>query len=190
MDSVSVAFELMRLELDAEVENLNSEGASFFQSSEYEKAKSLGERGVALRNFFERVEEMSQEWSDKFASDFPEEVQAKVVRDAKKVILSASKGSKTILLVRFPNGDVISQSTAASTLEKTISLLGYDTVANLGIKVNGENIVSRKRSERYNDLPSGGFFIKTHSSTKQKKKNLDEISERLGLGLSVSIVNP
>ena len=35
MDSVTVAFELMRIELDAEVENLNAEGEQLFRTSNY-----------------------------------------------------------------------------------------------------------------------------------------------------------
>ncbi len=39
MNSVSIAFELMRLELEAEIEQLNAAGAAAFRSSDYEMAE-------------------------------------------------------------------------------------------------------------------------------------------------------
>ena len=55
MDSVSTAFELMRLELEAEVERLNAAGAVAFRGSNYERAEELIRRGRLLNDFCERV---------------------------------------------------------------------------------------------------------------------------------------
>jgi hypothetical protein len=61
-------------------------------------------------------------------------------------------------------------------------------VAGVGVLVNGENIVSEAPSSRYNETRVGTYFIKTHSSTAQKKRNIEQIANALGLDIEVRIV--
>ena len=110
------------------------------------------------------------------------------VEAAARQILSNSKAAKTALLVRFPGGDVIAEPKAADTLVAVIKRAGMERVEQLGILVNGEHIVSKTRSKKYNEAGAPSFFIKTHSSTSQKKRNIEQISDALGLGLTVEIV--
>lgn len=91
-------------------------------------------------------------------------------------------------MVRFPTGEVIALEKAADTLVGVIRRAGMERVEKLGILVNGENIVSRTPSKKYNEASAPPFFIKTHSSTSQKKRNIEQISDALGLGLTVEII--
>jgi hypothetical protein len=180
MDSVGIAFELMRFELEAEVESLNSDGAKHFRESQYDLADALTKKGKALQDF--------SEWEASFASGVDEQDEANVTLAARK-ILSGSKSSKTALLVRFPDGEVISEKTAAGTLVKFIQKVGIESVANLDIVVNSENIVSKSSSKRgYNETSITPFFIKTHSSTAQKKRNIEDIAKALDLSCEIIIV--
>ena len=109
--------------------------------------------------------------------------------DIARKILAHSKSSKTSLLVRFVDGTVIAERTAALTLAKTIQKIGFGRVESLGIVVNGEAIVSKSKSLKYNDTLIDGRYIKTHSSTQQKARNLVQISEALGLDLEVQVAD-
>lgn len=191
MNSVSIAFELMRLELESEVEQLNDAGAAAFRSSDYETADKHIARGQDLQDFCARVRKLEDEWRSRIsADDVPD---TSTVRERKpeemlRTILAHSKNSKTSLLVRFIDGTVVAESSAAYTLSKSIEMIGFDRVESLGIRVNGENIVSRSKSEKYNDVQVGDRYVKTHSNTQQKARNLRRISKELGLDLQVQIV--
>jgi hypothetical protein len=189
MDSVATAFELMEIELSTAVENLNGEGARLFRNSEYDAAKRLTEKGAALQDFCARVSALSKEWNEKYAEQPDSRVSVVNEEETARRILSASKGAKTGLLVRFPDGTVICEAKAADTLALAIKKIGFEKVEALNIRVNHENLVSRQKSRNYNDVFLSPFYIKTHSSTDAKKKNLERISDRLGLRLIVSIVS-
>lgn len=192
MDSVSIAFELMRLELEAESERLNSAGASAFRSSDYEKAEEQIRLGRRLKEFCERVSKLENEWQRGFApietADQDSSSPAPQTDVARK-ILAHSKSSKLSLLVRFDDGTVIAERTAADTLAKAIQKIGFDRVERTGILVNGEAIVSNSKSLKYNDVQIDGHYVKTHSSTSQKARNLLQISEALGLELEIQIID-
>jgi hypothetical protein len=188
MDSVGIAFELMRFELEAEVESLNSDGAKHFRESEYDLADKLIKKGKALQVFSEKVRKLEEEWEEAFAAGIEEPEEASVASAARK-ILSGTKASKTGLLVRFSDGEVISEKTAAGTLVKFIQKAGVENVANLEIVVNNESIVSRTASKKgYGETSIPPYFIKTHSSTAQKKKNIEDVSKAFGLSCEVMIV--
>lgn len=187
MDSVATAFELMEIELITAVENLNSEGARLFRSSDYDAAKRLTEKGEALQDFCARVAALSKEWSQNYAEQPGLRVSVVDEVETTRRILSASKSAKTGLVVRFPDGTVICEPKAAETLAQAIKKIGFEKVEALNVQVNRENIVSRQKSLKYNDTLLESFYVKTHSSTDQKKKNLERISKELGLKLVVSI---
>ena len=168
------------------MENLNSLGASRFRASQYEEAAELSARGRKLQNFLSKIQALEAEWISSFAevaeADDPE------VEAAARRILSSSKAAKTALLVRFPGGDVIAEPKAADTLVAVIKRAGMERVEQLGILVNGEHIVSKTPSKKYNEASVPPFYIKTHSSTSQKKRNIEQISDALDLGLTVEIL--
>lgn len=106
-----------------------------------------------------------------------------------KTITSSPKSSKTGLKVTFPNGKVVSNRFAYETLSQVVEIAGVEKVASLGLKHVGLDFISKTRDDFYNqhELP-GGYLILTHSSTDKKKRQLEEISQKLGLGLKVEVV--
>jgi hypothetical protein len=187
MESVTVAFELMKLELEAAVEDLNTQGAELFRSSQYEEAKKLTDHGSALHHFCDRVAELATEWNKSF-SNVSDEEPTEQEQQAARTILSASKSSRTRLLVTFSDGTSIAEKTAAQTLVRVLERVGFERVAVLSIYVNNENIVSETPSKKYQDTKVSKYFVKTHSNTDQKKRNLEQISDALDLNLEVTVI--
>lgn len=188
MDSVSTAFELMAMELSNAVEDLNADGVRSFKASDYVEAKRLTEHGLKLRAFCERVEALAKEWSEVHAPSLVDNTSVMEDAEVARTILSASKGGKTGLLVRFSDGAIFSEPKAADTFARVIEKIGFDRVSRLGIKVNREDLVSRKKSERYGEVYIAPHYIKTHSNTDQKRRILEQISSSLGLGLEITII--
>ena len=95
---------------------------------------------------------------------------------------------KTVLRVTFPNGTVIADKKAKITFAETIKRIGLMKVRNLGISFCHVPIVSNTLDKKYGhaQIPVGdGLYVMTHSSTHDKKKQLDKISQELGLKLKV-----
>lgn len=98
---------------------------------------------------------------------------------------------KTILKVTFPDGRVIQDKKAKITFTETIRRIGFMKVRNIGIAFCGVPIVSNTLDKKYGkaQVPvEGGLYVMTHSSTYDKKKQLDKISKELNLGLVVDVV--
>lgn len=95
---------------------------------------------------------------------------------------------KTILRVTFPDGTVIADKKAKITFAETIKRIGLMKVRNLGISFCHVPIVSNTLDKKYGQaqIPVGdGLYVMTHSSTHDKKKQLDKIAKELGVGLKV-----
>lgn len=187
-DSVSVAFELMLHELGLEVADLNARGARYFSQSEYDKAESLSQSGRALADFRGRVVKLQEEWLERFSGHFADRESAQQVEQIARTISSASKAPKTRLRIIFPDGLVLDENTAALSFAKAVQHLGLQEVMRLNKRVNREPLIADTPSVRYNDTLIGDFYIRTHSSTKDKRDLLEEIARELGVGLRVEIV--
>lgn len=188
-DSVTVAFEIMDKELEIEIERLNSEGANAFQQSLHEQAGKLSKKGVSLREFRNKVQRLADEWKESFSQEFPEPSSTQHIEQNIRQIESHSKGSKTGMLVKFRDGTIVCERTAAQTLVETLRTIGFERVAGLKIRINRTHLVSKNTPpDRYNAQLVDGFFIMTHSSTAQKMKHLEDISGKLQLGLSIHLV--
>lgn len=95
---------------------------------------------------------------------------------------------KTILRVTFPDGTVIEDKKAKVTFSETIRRIGLMQVRNLGISFCGVPVVSNTLDNKYGQaqIPvENGMYIMTHSSTHDKEKQLDKISQALNIGLKV-----
>lgn len=104
-------------------------------------------------------------------------------------ISSHPKSSKTVLSVNFPDGKSISHRFAYDTFLETINSIGHEKVKGLNIIYCGVPLISGAKDDFYTQHELGkGIYVMTHSSTKTKKEQLDEISKKLGLGLKVEIV--
>lgn len=95
---------------------------------------------------------------------------------------------KTVLRVTFPDGTVIADKKAKITFAEVIKRIGLLKVRNLGISFCHVPIVSNTLDKKYGQaqIPVGdGLYVMTHSSTHDKKKQLDKISQVLNLKLLV-----
>ncbi|MBR6371449.1 MAG: hypothetical protein IKS24_10330 [Bacteroidaceae bacterium] len=95
---------------------------------------------------------------------------------------------KTVLRVQFPDGTVIQDKKAKVTFTQAIRKIGLMRVRNLNIAFCGVPIVSNTLDKKYGKAQvhvEGGLYVMTHSSTRDKKKQLDRISQALNLGLIV-----
>jgi hypothetical protein len=95
---------------------------------------------------------------------------------------------KTVLRVTFPDGTVIADKKAKITFAETIKRIGLMRVRNLGISFCHVPIVSNTLDKKYGQaqIPVGdGLYVMTHSSTHDKKKQLDKIAKELGIKLKV-----
>lgn len=94
------------------------------------------------------------------------------------------KSAPKILQVVFPDGTEIKENKATQTFIQTIEKIGVEKVEQLK-----DNLVrADKNFDRTAQIVQiGNFYINTHSSTIEKKRYLDNISQRLNLNLKVEI---
>ena len=99
------------------------------------------------------------------------------------------KSAKTLLSVKFSDGKTISHRFAYQTMVDAIKQIGHEKVKALNIICCGVSLVTNQRDDFYTQHElTKGVYVMTHSSTKTKKEQLDEISRRLNLGLKIEIV--
>lgn len=99
-----------------------------------------------------------------------------------------TKSKRTNILVTFPDGVKIQNRYAFQTLMATIERIGINRAEKLGIKQNGIYLLSRTKDDFYQQHKLGELFLLTQTSTKDKKKVIQKISDRLNLNLKVEIV--
>ena len=101
----------------------------------------------------------------------------------------APKSAKTNLRVTIPNGRVIENRFAYETLYEIVQLAGVDRVRALGIIQCGVQLISNTKDNYYNQKDIGdGLYLITHSSTIQKRQQIERISNDLNLDLKIEIV--
>lgn len=106
-----------------------------------------------------------------------------------RTITSAPKSAWTGLMVTFPDGTVINNRYAYETLIEVVEKVGIKKVESLGLKYLGLDFISKTKDDFYNQHElKNGYLILTHSATAKKKQQLEEISQRLNVGLKVEIV--
>ena len=66
LENVDLAFSILMEEIRSSLDTLNRDGAKAFESGEYEKAKTLIDRGAQINAFFEKVQGMRAEWRESF----------------------------------------------------------------------------------------------------------------------------
>lgn len=101
------------------------------------------------------------------------------------------KAPKSQLRVYMPDDTTIEYKAEKDTFIEVIRRIGVDKVRRVGLKVCKVPIVSNTRDVKYGkaQVPvEGGWLILTHSSTSQKKKQLDKIAKALHLNIKVEII--
>lgn len=102
---------------------------------------------------------------------------------------SRSKSAKTNLRVTLPNCKVIENHFAYETLQEVVMLAGVEKVRSIGIIQCGVPLISNTQDNFYNQKEiAKGMFLITHSSTGQKRQQIEKISDALNLNLKVEIV--
>lgn len=102
---------------------------------------------------------------------------------------SPTKSAKTNLRVILPNGNVIENRFAYETLQEVVMIVGIEKVRPLGIVQCGVPLISNTQDDFYNQKEiAKGIYLITHSSTGQKKQQVEKISEALNLNLKVEVL--
>ena len=189
------ALDLVKEELDKEAKRIYLVSGEALKSGKTEPAKEAIDYSEKLKTFAKKVELLSGEWKkieSTIGSATPEVM--KIVNfhkasESKKTGYKRSVehvGPNTNFEVRFPNGEIVSDPKALWSFAKTIEKIGADKVAQLGITMAGEPLVSRTMSV-YKKYPTrikkikSGWLVHTHSSTDTKIKTLEYIKQELKL---------
>ena len=102
---------------------------------------------------------------------------------------SPTKSEKKNLRVTFQDGKEIENRFAYETLQEVVMLAGAEKVRSLGIIQCGVPLVSNTQDDFYNQKEiAKGLYLITHSSTGQKRQQIEKISKALNLNLKVEIV--
>jgi len=110
-------------------------------------------------------------------------------RKTDRKVKSSPKSQKTRLAVTYPGGKRIEHRYAYETFLEVIENVGPEKVAALNLSWVGLSLVSRTKDDYYNQHEiKDGWLVVTHSSTNQKKKQLEEISKALNLNLRIDVL--
>lgn len=102
---------------------------------------------------------------------------------------STTKSAKTNLRVTLPNGKIIENHFAYETLQEIVMIAGVEKVRALGIIQCGVPLISNTQDNFYNQKEiAKGMYLITHSSTGQKRQQIEKISDALNLNLKVEII--
>lgn len=98
---------------------------------------------------------------------------------------------KTGLRVTMPDGTIVERKSAKDTFVEVIDRIGIDRVRQIGLKFCKIPLVSNTLDEKYGKAQvsvRNGWLILTHSSTSEKKKQLEKIAKATHLNLKVEII--
>ena len=91
------------------------------------------------------------------------------------------------MIVIFEDGTKFQYLEPKITLAKTIEKIGFEKVVPLEIKHNEIYLISKEKT-KFKTRQYGDYYIHTTGSPKTKKKQLQEISEKLGLNLKIELL--
>ncbi|MBR5464905.1 MAG: DEAD/DEAH box helicase [Alistipes sp.] len=105
---------------------------------------------------------------------------------------SNSKNTKlTRLRIILPNGKAIEENVVAGTFAKFIKHVGVKKVKSLGLQCRNVPLISTDKESLsdigHKDL-GNGLYLVTHSSTLQKKRQIEKIADLLNLDIKVEFV--
>lgn len=111
---------------------------------------------------------------------------AETVEEAERT--HSGKKKTYILRVTYPNGRIVEERMVYKTLVDVVKVGGAGNVRNLGIMLNNSNLVSDTIIPRYANAQKhvgNGLYVMTCCDTATKQKIIAQISEALGLNLTV-----
>ena len=186
-DGVSIAFELISEEIESLAEVIAEEGGKAFKDKRYSDVQEIADTGENLKDFKAKVDQLLEEWENGFDRVTRTKTKIEGIPISPKQTGHA-KSKKTRLQVRFKDGTEITEHIAADTFVDVLNCIGINEVESLGIIVRGVPLVGEKRSSQYQQRRISGKYIVTHSSTAEKAETLEEISKRLGVGITVDVM--
>lgn len=190
MSIISESFHDIAVELEICIENINQHGCELLRASNYADAEGLLQKAKALKAFQDQVRDLNTEWIEVFSNDpacQDSEEEMSEEEDSQETT-PRRRMKHTRLLVKFPDGKVVAEKSAAMTFARTLEIIGFDRVLAEKIVVNFEDLIGHTSSKKYNDTYLDGVYVRTHSSTNSKKNILEKLSDEFGLNLEITVI--
>ena len=105
---------------------------------------------------------------------------------------TATTSSRQKIRVVFPNGKTIQPKKVLDALVEVVQYAGPERVHGLHIIVCADNLITNTPIPRYAKAckaVGNGWFVNTYSSTQTKYEQIQQISDRLELGLLVEMID-
>jgi hypothetical protein len=101
-----------------------------------------------------------------------------------------SKARKKVggLLIQFADGEFVGGESPKDSYIQALTKIGLDTICYKGFEDRGEELVTRYNKYK-GQVQSGGKWITVPGQTKDKIRALERISQKLNLGLKVTIID-
>lgn len=101
-----------------------------------------------------------------------------------------SKARKKVggLLIQFADGEFIGGESPKDSYIQALTKIGLDTICYKGFEDRGEELVTRYNKYK-GQVQSGGKWITIPGQTKDKIRALERISQKLNLGLKITIID-
>lgn len=92
------------------------------------------------------------------------------------------------LLIQFADGEFVGGNTPKDSYIQAITKIGVDTVCYKGFEDHGQELVTRYNKFK-SQVQSGDKWITIPNQTKDKIIALERISQKLGLGLKITVID-
>ena len=101
-----------------------------------------------------------------------------------------SKARKKVggLLLQFADGEFVGGESPKDSYIQALTKIGLDTICYKGFEDRGEELVTRYNKYK-GQVQSGGKWITIPGQTKDKIRALERISQKLNLGLKITIID-
>lgn len=101
-----------------------------------------------------------------------------------------SKARKKVggLLIQFADGKFVGGESPKDSYIQALTKIGLDTICYKGFEDRGEELVTRYNKYK-GQVQSGGKWITVPGQTKDKIRALERISQKLNLGLKITIID-
>lgn len=154
------------------------------------RLRRAGSGEVVLLEGGEPIEEMHVQTA--FVSEPSEEVD----REPHRRRALGRRSSRKTLRVTFPDGKVYQSSTSKETMMRVLNRIGIEQARQASEAMDIVHceipLIGKEPSEKYSHRQVGlgdGWLLFTNTSSESKKEDLDAISDYLGLGLLVELVD-
>lgn len=92
------------------------------------------------------------------------------------------------LLIQFADGEFIGGESPKDSYIQAVTKIGLDIICQKGFEDRGEELVTRNNKYK-GQVQSGGKWITIPGQTKDKIRALERISQKLNLGLKITIID-